>query len=71
MFLNRGLAEAASGFGNRAIADFGRAIALEPNFAAAFYQRGLAYRAVGQTDQAAADLAQARRLDPSLMASTP
>jgi tetratricopeptide (TPR) repeat protein len=49
----------------RAIADYDRAIALDPTNARAFNNRGLAHAALGLADQALADYAQAVRLDPT------
>lgn len=47
-----------------AIADYGKAIALDPNFEKAYYNRGLAYAQQQQYPEAVADLTQAIALDP-------
>jgi tetratricopeptide (TPR) repeat protein len=52
------------GENTRAIADYDRAIALDPTNARAFNNRGLAHAALGQNDQALADYARAVQLDP-------
>ncbi len=46
-----------------ALADFDKALTLEPNSALALASRGLAYLATGRLDRAKADLQQAERLD--------
>ena len=45
-----------------AIADYSRAIEIDPNYAFAYYNRGLAYRRIGNDDAADADAAMSRRL---------
>ncbi len=47
------------------LADFDRAIALDPSNARAFRERSNAYRSIGRLDQALADANQAVRLDPN------
>jgi tetratricopeptide (TPR) repeat protein len=48
---------------HRAIADYGAAIALNPNYAEAFYNRALAYRRKGDIDHALADYDRSIGLD--------
>ena len=48
-----------------ALADFARAIALDPHNARAFRERSNAYRGIGQLDKALADANDAVRLDPN------
>lgn len=50
---------------DRAIADCSRAIALNANYASAFFNRGNAYEAKGQYDRAIEDFDQAIRLNPN------
>jgi len=50
----------------RAIADFDKAVELEPNGAVAYIGRGTAWGMKGELDKAIADLDQAIRLDPKL-----
>jgi tetratricopeptide (TPR) repeat protein len=50
---------------DKAIADCSQAIALNANYASAFFNRGNAYRAKGQYDRAIEDYNQAIRLNPS------
>jgi uncharacterized caspase-like protein len=50
---------------DRAIADYGEAIRLNPSFAQAYDGRGSAYRYKGDFDRAIADYSVAIRLDPS------
>ncbi len=54
-FHNRGLAAFNLGQFDNAIADFGRAIMLAPEFAYAHADRGMAYEYLGQMDKALAD----------------
>ena len=48
-----------------AIADYTKAIALDPNFAAAYSDRGIAYYMKGDKDQTIADFRKALEIDPS------
>jgi tetratricopeptide (TPR) repeat protein len=50
---------------DRAIADFDRALALDPNLATAYSDRGIAYRRAGRYELAIADYGQAIRLWPN------
>src|SRR5262245_61150390 len=49
---------------DRALADLGQAIKLDPKFALAFNNRGLAWEDKGEIDRAIADYDAAIRLDP-------
>jgi Flp pilus assembly protein TadD len=49
---------------DRAIADHGEAIRLDPKDAAAYNDRGVAYRSKGDNDRAMTDFSEAIRLDP-------
>jgi tetratricopeptide (TPR) repeat protein len=66
----------ARGFGflikkqyDRAIKDFGKAIEVDPNYAAALHNRGNAYRNKGQYGLAIADYDRAIALDPNFTAA--
>jgi tetratricopeptide (TPR) repeat protein len=48
-----------------AIADYTKAIALDPNVATAYTHRGLAYGRKGEVDRAIADFSKVLELDPS------
>ena len=62
---NRGLAKEGKGDQDGAIADYSRAIELDPKFAAGAYSnRGLAKEAKGDHDGAIADYSRAIELDP-------
>jgi tetratricopeptide (TPR) repeat protein len=63
---NRGLAYADQGNLARALADYSKAIELNPNFAAAYFNRGALYREQGQKTQAIADLEKYLELDSNL-----
>jgi tetratricopeptide (TPR) repeat protein len=64
--VHRGAAYEKLGEHDRAIKDLDRALALDPNFALAYYVRGLAYGSLGEYDRASRDLNRAVELDPSL-----
>jgi tetratricopeptide (TPR) repeat protein len=49
---------------DRAIADYGRALELDPDYAGAFVGRGLSYYGKGDIDRAIADVDRAIRLKP-------
>jgi tetratricopeptide (TPR) repeat protein len=51
---------------DKALADYGETIRIDPNFAAAFVGRGNAWRAKGELDKALADYGAAIRIDPKL-----
>src|SRR4029079_11803195 len=50
---------------DRAIADYNRAIELDPNYALALYNRGMALHAKRKFDSAMADINQAIKLNPN------
>ena len=47
----------------RAVADYTRAIDINPKYADAYHNRGIAYRAKGFAENADADTKKARQLD--------
>jgi tetratricopeptide (TPR) repeat protein len=63
-YRDRGIYSAAQGEYDRAIADYGSAIALDPEDAVAHHKRGLAYAAQGRHALAIEDYDEAIRLDP-------
>jgi tetratricopeptide (TPR) repeat protein len=63
-FVNRGSARGFNGDVNGAIADFGRAIELDPKLTSAFYDRGIARLQKSDSDGAIADLNRAIELSP-------
>jgi len=65
-YTNRGGAYYVKGEVDRAIADYTKAIALDPNDATAYNNRGLAYGRKGEYDRAVADYAKALALDPNV-----
>lgn len=68
-YLNRGAARAQLLQQSRAVADFGRALRLDPNLAGAYFERGLVHHDRGAFDQAVADYDRALRLDPNMQAA--
>ena len=56
MLITVGLAYADQGSLDKAIADYGRTIRLEPNYADAYYARGMAYKDKKMRIRAIADL---------------
>src|ERR1700730_18115359 len=62
---DRGAAYRLKGEFDRAIADHGQAIELDPKSAASYYRRGFAYYLTGMLPRALADLTQANSLDPT------
>jgi TPR repeat protein len=63
---NRGNASFAKGEHGRAIADYSRAIELDPADATAYFNRGRSFGITGQASQALADFSKAIELDPKL-----
>jgi len=63
-YYNRGAAKIEKGDLDGAIADYNRAIELNPKDARAYYNRGIAKRAKGDLDGAIADFSRAIELDP-------
>ena len=63
-YFNRGVIEKANGDFDSAIADYTRAIELDPTYAAAYSNRGNAKQAKGDLDGAIADCNRAIELDP-------
>jgi tetratricopeptide (TPR) repeat protein len=61
----RGLAYKAMGDLDRAIADFGEAIRLDPNYVLAYFDRGAIWKLKGDLDRAMYDFDQAIRLEPN------
>jgi tetratricopeptide (TPR) repeat protein len=55
----------AKGDSSRAVADYNRAIEVDPGYALAFYNRGMTYHAQQKFDQAMADINQAIKLNPN------
>ncbi len=68
-FFVRGHSYADKGDKNRAVADYSRAIELDPNHAYAFGERGSIYGDRGEYDRAISDLTRAIELDPGQSAS--
>ena len=66
---NRGSGYIKKGQLDRAIADYDKAIALDPNYAAAYNNRGLIYQKKGEVDRAIADYDKAIKLDPNIAAA--
>jgi tetratricopeptide (TPR) repeat protein len=64
-FINRGNVYAAARDIDRALADYSKAIELDPNEAKAFSNRGAAYQAEGEIERAFADYDEAIRLNPN------
>ncbi len=62
VYCSRGVAYAKSRDYDRAIADYDKAIDLDPKNAKAYYQRGYVYDIKGERDRAMADYNQAMRL---------
>jgi tetratricopeptide (TPR) repeat protein len=65
-FVNRGAARSNIGEQARAVADFGRALRLNSNLAAAYFERALVHHARGGFDSAVADYDRALAIDPTL-----
>jgi len=61
VYHSRGRAWAAKGDDNRAIADYNKAIEIQPNYGMAYYHRSVAERRLGRSLQADSDRETARR----------
>jgi len=68
-YTGRGIAYESKGEVERAIADYNKAIALDPKFAKAYTNRGVAYRKKGESDRAIADFTKAIALNPKSAAA--
>ena len=65
----RGNAYLDTGEYKKAVADFDRAIAIDPSHATAWLNRGEAYRRLGDSKRAEEDTAKARQLEPGIVAA--
>jgi len=63
-YLNRGVEYYQNGELDRAIADFDKAISIDPDFAEAYNDRGLCYTTKGDRDQAISDFDRSIQLKP-------
>jgi len=61
---NRGMVFYKAGVFDKAIADFDRAIGMDPEYAKAYYNRGSTYDKMGELDKAIADYRKTISLDP-------
>jgi tetratricopeptide (TPR) repeat protein len=66
IYLNRGIAQYKKGDYDQAIANYTRAIEINPNYAKAYFYRGLAYQDKGDYDRAIADYTKAIEINPKL-----
>src|SRR5262249_48884640 len=64
-WINRGIVYTSMGQPDKAIADFSKAIELDPKGAAAWTKRGIAYEDLGQHEKALADLSKVCELIPN------
>ena len=65
--MNRGNAKAELKEYSEAIADYDKAIELDPKLAPAYYNRGITYRELGKEEEAKKDFKKAQELDPTLI----
>jgi lipoprotein NlpI len=65
-YLNRGLLRCSEGCSELALADYNKALQLNPNFAEAYVERGSAYDLKGRFDLALADYNKALQLKPDM-----
>ena len=65
-YINRGVAYTKKGEVDRAIADYTKAIAIDPKLAQAYNNRGVVYKKKGEVDRAIADYTKAIALNPNL-----
>jgi RNA polymerase sigma factor (sigma-70 family) len=68
-YLRRGRVFLSRGVYDEAIAEFNRALQLNPQAAPAYFSRGRAYKLKGNYEQAAADYTQAIQLNPAAVAA--
>jgi tetratricopeptide (TPR) repeat protein len=61
---NRGAAYEAKGDNERAIADFNKALDIDPRLAKAYYNRAAVYRAKSEIDRAITDYSKAIEINP-------
>ncbi len=64
-YINRGVAYTKKGEVDRAIADYTKAIALDPDDAEAYYNRGVVYGRKGDKEREIADFRKALEINPS------
>jgi len=63
-YYNRGINYRTKGLADQAIADYTKAIEIDPGNASAYVNRGVAYKTKGLADQAIADYTKAIEIDP-------
>ena len=63
-YYNRGIAHAKKNMHDQAIADYSKAININPRDADAYYNRGVAYDDKGMHDQAIANYSRAHEINP-------
>lgn len=68
-YFNRGNAYVVKAEDNRAIANYDKGIALNPNYAYGYTLRGVTYLLMGEQDRAIADLRKALEIDASDIAA--
>ncbi|MES0385783.1 MAG: tetratricopeptide repeat protein, partial [Hyphomicrobium sp.] len=64
-YTNRGVAYGTKGAFDRAIADYTKAIALDPKYGLAYTIRALAYESNGEVERAIADFSKVLEIDSS------